>query len=61
MTASTKAPTLVPASEAALRLACTRETLIRRIQRGSVRGVFRDGRWFVDARDLGERAGEKPA
>ena len=53
------APDLIPATEGSLQLGVSRETLIRRIQRGQLRGVLRDGRWFVVARDVAKLARER--
>ncbi|HEY4131665.1 MAG TPA: helix-turn-helix domain-containing protein [Gemmatimonadaceae bacterium] len=44
--------TKVPVSDAAASLRITRETLIRRIQRGEIHGAKERGYWFVDKASL---------
>jgi hypothetical protein len=54
-------PLFIPVTEGSLRLALSREQLIRRIQRGTVRGALRQGRWVVDARDVARLVAEREA
>ncbi len=56
----------VPSTKAAVQLGVSRESLVRRVQRGLLRGrLTADGRWEVDLRDLdrfvAEAAEGKPA
>lgn len=37
----------VPIAEAAMRTRMTREMVLRRVQRGVLRGEQRDGKWYV--------------
>ena len=43
---------LVSAAEASVRLRITREQVIRRIQRGELAGVLREGRWLASLADV---------
>lgn len=45
-------PRMVPVVEAALAAHVSRERCVRMVQQGLVRGQLREGRYFVDARDL---------
>jgi hypothetical protein len=51
----------VPANAAALELGIARDTLVRRIQQGAVKGRRLDGRYFVARAEIDRLLSARPA
>ena|ERR1051326_1288253 len=48
----TGTPGMIPASQVALALGTYREAVVRRIQRGEIRGTVVEGKWLVEAGEV---------